>query len=124
MAERVGVFPGLRFPRVVWAWVHDDDDRLSALQRRIEAGVAGFSSSGPAGKAFTGHVTLARLHGMKRAQATALAAFAEGAVERRFSAWRVDAVHLMRSELSSHGAVHSVVATIPLESSAVGDATP
>src|SRR5689334_23696241 len=36
-AARIGVFPGVRRPRVVWAGVDDRAGRLSLLQRTIEA---------------------------------------------------------------------------------------
>lgn len=106
VAERIGVFPSLRFPRVVWAWVHDDADRLPALARALPGDVDA--------KPFTGHVTLARLNGLRRADAARLAEHAHAAVDRRFGAWTADAVHLVRSELLPGGAVHTVVAAIPL----------
>jgi 2'-5' RNA ligase len=28
ICERLGCFPDLRFPRVVWGWVHDEAERL------------------------------------------------------------------------------------------------
>src|SRR5688572_30573725 len=32
VSERLGCFPGLRHPRILWAWVHDADDQLIDLQ--------------------------------------------------------------------------------------------
>jgi 2'-5' RNA ligase len=43
VCERLGCFPDLRYPRVVWAWVHDAADRLQHLQAQIETAVGAFS---------------------------------------------------------------------------------
>lgn len=112
-AERIGVFPHLRFPRVAWAWVHDEKDHLLEMQRRIEAAVATFASHAEE-TSFTGHVTLARLNAIKRPQAEALAAFAHRLVDRQFGEWTAGEVHLMKSELSPSGARHTIASAIPL----------
>src|ERR1017187_6677705 len=36
-AERVGFFPDLRYPRVVWAGVRDETDQLPRLQQAVDA---------------------------------------------------------------------------------------
>jgi RNA 2',3'-cyclic 3'-phosphodiesterase len=106
LCERIGVFASLRFPRVVWAWVHDDADALLSLERALPG------DAPP--KPFTGHVTLARLNGLRRPDAQRLADFAHGCVDRRFGAWTADAVHLVESDLRPGGAVHTVVERVPL----------
>jgi 2'-5' RNA ligase len=112
-AERIGCFPDLRYPRVIWAWVHDEGERLPKLQEAIEAATAEFTSEKPEGK-FTGHVTLGRSHGIKRAQAEILAKLANEMVKRCFGDWTADKVELIRSELASNGARYTTVAAIPL----------
>jgi RNA 2',3'-cyclic 3'-phosphodiesterase len=106
--ERLGCFPDLRFPRVVWAWVHDEAERLLTLHRRMEEAVAGFATT-PAESRFVGHITLARPKQIKRADAERLSRFVESAVTRRFGAWRAKAVELIRSELSPAGATYTEV---------------
>ena len=112
-AERIGCFPSLRYPRVVWVWVHDDAEQLSILQRKIESAVGEFAVS-RAEKNFTGHVTIGRIDGIKRPQAEVLARLAHSMTERRFGEWIANEVKLMRSELSQSGVLHSVLAAFPL----------
>lgn len=113
-AERIGGFPDLRFPRVVWVWVHDAADQLAALQRAVAQATAPFAES-QAEKDFSGHVTLARTKEIKRPQGDILAKLAHSMAGRFFGEWTADRVELMRSELSPDGARHSVVATFPMQ---------
>jgi 2'-5' RNA ligase len=108
VCERLGCFPDLRFPRVVWAWVHDVEERLAQLHRRVDEAVAGFAEK-PAEARFTGHVTLARPKQIKRADAERLAGFVERAVERKFGNWSGREVELIRSELSPGGSQYSTI---------------
>lgn len=112
-AERIGCFPHPRFPRVVWVWVHDDEEQLPVLQRGIESEVEKFAES-KADKEFTGHVTLARINGIKRPEAEALAKQMHAMTERCFGEWTANEVKLMRSELFQSGALHTVLAAFPL----------
>ncbi len=97
ICERLGCFPDLRFPRVVWAWVHDAEERLAQLHRRVDSAVAGFAEK-PAEARFTGHVNAERLAG-----------FVERAVERKFGDWSCREVELIRSELSPGGSQYSTI---------------
>ncbi len=113
VAERVGVFPDLRYPRVVWAWVHDEADRLAQLQRRVVTATNGFTRE-RAEEKFTGHITLARIKQIKRPQAEIIASFLKGAVSRRFGDWTADPLELIRSELSPDGSRYTCLAKFPL----------
>jgi 2'-5' RNA ligase len=132
-AERIGYFPDVRFPRVVWVWVHDDKEALPRLQNVIEIGVASFSEpagvppasrenaevNSPAGRrrsqeTFTGHVTLGRIQRVKRPQAESLAKLARGMAKRFFGEWLAGEVELVRSDLSSKGSRYTTLASIPL----------
>jgi 2'-5' RNA ligase len=113
LCERLGCFPDLRFPRVVWAWVHDEAERLPQLQLQIDAAVREFAEQ-PAESRFVGHVTLARPKQIKRPEAEQLARFVEGAVGRDFGRWQVKEVLLLRSELSSAGSKYEELARFPL----------
>jgi RNA 2',3'-cyclic 3'-phosphodiesterase len=113
ICERLGCFPDLRFPRVVWAWVHDEAERLPQLQLRIEAVVREFAEQ-PAESRFVGHITLARPKQIKRPEAERLARFVEGAVGRTFGRWRAKEVLLLRSELSPGGSKYVELAGFPL----------
>jgi RNA 2',3'-cyclic 3'-phosphodiesterase len=113
LCERLGCFPSLRFPRVVWAWVHDADEKLPPLVERLNEAVAPFAAR-PAEARFTGHVTLARPKRIKRPAAERLAKFVGQAVGRRFGQWRADELELIRSERPDTGSRYTVLAKIPL----------
>src|SRR5512138_2263853 len=72
-ASGLGVFPGVRRPRVVWAGIDDQSGRLARLQRSIQAATDTFTSEPPEDR-FTGHVTLARCRAVNRREAATLAA--------------------------------------------------
>jgi 2'-5' RNA ligase len=112
-AERIGCFPDLRFPRIVWVWVHAEAGQLAVLQARIEAAVGEVAERKPE-KKFTGHVTIARLNAVRRLQAEALAGQVQAMSGRCFGEWTASEVKLMQSELFKSGAVHTVLAAFPL----------
>src|SRR5439155_14633956 len=95
---------------------HDDADQLAALQKVIAQATVKFAGS-QSEKDFTGHVTIARTHGIKRPHAQILGSLAHRMTGRFFGEWTADKVELMRSDLSSDGARHSVVAIFPLQGS-------
>jgi len=111
-AERIGFFPDMRYPRVAWVWVHDEKELLPRLQQAIELAAQRFTAE-RAEKNFTGHVTLARIQGIKRPQAELLSKFALEMTDRCFGEWAADKVELIRSELSSGGARYTTVAEFP-----------
>jgi len=112
-AERIGFFPDLRFPRVVWAWVHDEQELLPKLQEAIEAAAKDFTAE-PAEKKFTGHITLARIKSLPRPQAELLAKMALGMTDRFFGEWTAGQVEIIRSELGPGGPRYTTVSVVPL----------
>ena len=113
MAGRIGVFPGVRRPRVVWAGVDDRAGRLSPLQRSIEAATAPFTNEPPQEK-FTGHITLARCREIKRSDAATLARLVEKMAARSFGEWTATVVHVIRSQPTSQGSRYTTLAEIAL----------
>jgi 2'-5' RNA ligase len=113
VAERLGAFPDLRYPRVIWAWVHDAAERLVELQRRVATATNGFTPK-PAEEKLTGHITLARIKQIKRPQAEVIASFLQRAVNRHFGEWAADHLELIRSELSPDGSRYTCLANFPL----------
>jgi RNA 2',3'-cyclic 3'-phosphodiesterase len=112
-AERIGFFPDLRRPRVVWVGVRDQQDRLPALQAAVQTATQAFTVEEPEGK-FTGHVTLGRIKNIRRQEAEALAKAASGMAERFFGEWTAVQLEVMRSELSPTGARHTCLLAVPL----------
>lgn len=112
-AAGVGGFPDLCYPRVLWTGVRDETDQLPRLQAAVDVVSRDFTSAEKEER-FTGHVTLARIKGIKRAAAEALARVAVGLKERLFGQWTAYKMELMQSELSPHGARHTPLAAIAL----------
>lgn len=101
----VGTFPPGRPPRIVWAGLAEGGEALGALRRRLEEALVARGIP-PEGRAFWGHVTLARARDPRGARGL------EGALGKpvTFGGVRVETLHLMRSELGSGGARYSVLA--------------
>jgi 2'-5' RNA ligase len=114
ICARLGCFPDLRFPRVVWAGVHDAAERLLLLHRKLEEAVRDFAEK-PSEACFVGHITLARLKQINRREAGLLARFLERGGKRGFGDWRTDAVILFRNQLSPIGATHEVLRRATLQ---------
>jgi RNA 2',3'-cyclic 3'-phosphodiesterase len=112
-AEGVGGFPDLRRPRVLWTGVRDESEQLLRLQEVVELASRDFTAEQQE-EHFSGHVTLARVKGIKRPEAEALAEAAAGMKERLFGQWTTYKVELMRSELSPQGARHTTLAAAGL----------
>lgn len=111
--ERLGCFPNPSFPRVVWAGVHNANEWLSLLHRRVEEVVGDFAEK-PAEEHFVGHVTLARLKSVPQPVVEGLGRFIESTGERCFGTWRCRELELMQSELSSGGSRYTTLAIIRL----------
>jgi len=105
---RLGCFPDLRFPRVVWASVQDAEKRLIRLHRLVNDAVAGFAPA-TAEATFVGHITLARSKRIQRPDAERLAHFFERAATRHFGDWRVSSIALIRSQPSQAGASYTEI---------------
>jgi len=118
-AERVGFFPDLRYPRVVWTGVQEQAERLTPLQQTVDAATRAFTSE-QREERFTGHVTLARIKAIKRPEAEALGKAAAAMADRVFGHWTAGQVELMRSVVSPQGASHSFLAKIALADLPVG----
>jgi len=112
-AERLGFFPDLRYPRVAWVGVCDQAEQLPRLQQTVEAATEGFTTEKKEER-FTGHITLARIKGIKRPEAEALGQAALGMADRLFGQWTAYQIELMRSELLPQGARHTTIAAIAL----------
>jgi 2'-5' RNA ligase len=109
----MGCFPNTRRPRVVWVGVDEPSGALARLQRDIEGALEplGFP---PEGRRFSPHLTLGRVKGGGRQALEALGTYMEQA-KVRVGEMRVEAVHLMRSDLQPGGAVYTELAVVALE---------
>jgi len=111
----LGVFPNLRRVQVVWVGVGGEVDKLGQLQQRIESDLAplGFA---PESRPFTPHLTLARLRDW--APLDERQRFGQLIASTKFEAVhsiKVDAISLMRSQLTREGAIYSRVSSVRLK---------
>jgi len=104
VAKGVGVFPGIRRPKVVWVGLGRQSQALIALQGALDVNLANIGYPKEP-RPFKGHLTLGRI---KRAPdpktvAEMLQAHADFASDE----FRVDQIGLFKSELHRTGAVYS-----------------
>jgi 2'-5' RNA ligase len=86
---------------------------LVQLQAAIETAVTSFTNE-KAEKRFIGHVTFARIQGIRRQQAEILSKLATRLTDRFFGEWTAGEIELIRSELSSSGARYTTLEAFPL----------
>ena len=111
----LGVFPNLRRVQVVWVGMGGQVDRLSQLQQRIESNLAplGFA---PESRPFTPHLTLARVR--DQALPDERQRFGQLITNTKFEAvftFEVEAISLMRSQLTKEGAIYSRISSVGLK---------
>jgi 2'-5' RNA ligase len=113
--EGRGCFPNLRRPRVIWVAVRDlNGNRLARLQAAIEGRVAplGFPTEE---RGFSPHLTLGRVaRSAGAAEEAAIGQMVERSVVEQIGVQRVNAVHLIKSDLRPMGPVYAVLATVEL----------
>ncbi len=112
--EDLGVFPNLRRVQVAWVGIGGEVDKLGQLQQRIESNLVplGFA---PESRPFTPHLTLARLR--DQASLDERQRFGQLIVSTRLEAAytiEVDAINLMRSQLTREGAIYSRISSVRL----------
>lgn len=113
-AGKLGVFPKVQSPRVLWIGVEDSTGRLPQLHALIEKAARGFSAE-PDEEHYRGHITLGRVKSWNRLDAPALHSAMKTGCERT-EKWAADAAEVMRSELLLSGAQYVSLAQIPLGS--------
>jgi len=110
----LGVFPNLRRVQVAWVGISGQLDKLGQLQQGIESNLArlGFTSES---RSFTPHLTLARVR--DRASLEERQRFGQLIAGTKFEAVyaiEVDAISLMRSQLTREGAIYSRISSVGL----------
>jgi len=110
---RLGCFPELRSPKVIWLGVEGDTERVQSLQSRIEQETTPFSGHQEE-RAFHPHLTLARVKHVSPPERNRLAEVLKSRQAVALGDWIVREVVLMKSVLSSAGPAYTPLATIPL----------
>ena len=115
IVEGLGVFPNPQRVRVAWVGVSGDTDILEKLQQRVESTLEtlGFTREP---RKFTPHLTLARVR--EQVLPVERQGFGQLIGRTSFNASSdilVSEVHLIRSQLTSRGAIYSRISTVKLE---------
>ena len=113
----LGVFPNSRRAQVAWVGLSGEVDKLAQLQQRIEANLAeiGFARES---RPFKAHLTLARVR--NGASPDERQRFGQLIADTEFETSchiQVDAVSLMKSQLTPAGAIYNRVGLVRLNKS-------
>lgn len=105
--RRVGAFPDVKRPRVLWLGMDGDTDILISLQRGIDGGLqdCGFKKED---RPFRPHLTLARIKEPKGL--IGLAKIIEKSEDYTAGSFIVGGLNLFKSNLTSQGAVYTKLA--------------
>ena len=109
--EKLGFFPDVRKPRVLWCGTSGEVERLAALQKRLEADFAGIGFPEEE-RPFRAHLTLARIKDPREVSGVSEAMTRHAT----FSAgdFTVGELVLFQSRLTPQGAIYTRLATFPL----------
>lgn len=104
VAKGVGVFPGIRRPKVVWVGLSGQRQSLIQLQGALDANLADIGYPKEK-RPFKGHLTIGRI---KRApDSKTVAEMLQARADFRSDEFRVNQISLFKSELHPTGAVYS-----------------
>ncbi len=113
----LGAFPNFKRVQVVWVGISGEVAQLKQLQQDIESNLTrlGFT---PESRPFTSHLTLARLR--NQASSDERQKLGQLIADTRFEAdctIKVDAISLIRSQLTREGAIYSQISSVRLKKS-------
>ena len=109
--SRLGAFPSLGSPRVIWVGVGQGHEELTQIAKRLEERLVAAGLSGE-DREFVAHVTLGRVRSSHH-----LGQLARSLKSAQWQApppWTTTALTLYKSELSSSGPRYMVLAEVPL----------
>ena len=110
----LGAFPGLKQVRVFWVGIGGEVDKLSKLQQSIDAALAalGFAKEE---RPFVPHLTLARIRqGASPSERRSFGELVDSTIFEEKYPVEVEAVNLMKSQLTPVGAVYTRLAVVRL----------
>jgi 2'-5' RNA ligase len=107
----LGGFPSLESPRVLWVGLSEGHEQVAAIARQLEERMVETGIPREE-RAFTSHITIARLRSPQAARALNECL---GSVDRQpEGSWRVEAITLYQSQLGREGARYAPLAQAPL----------
>ena len=96
--------------------MEDEANCLPEFARAINVASSGFAEDEPE-RRFQPHITLGRIKEMGRRDVEVLTELVRKLAEAKFGSWRAEEILLMRSELRSEGARHSILERMALPGS-------
>ena len=110
--EEIGVFPNIKYPRIIWMGVREPTQTLVTLENRIssEMEALGFPREE---KVFSPHITLGRVRSLQ-GKNLFIQALHSPIQTLEGEEMTVEEVVLFKSELKRSGAMHTILASIPL----------
>ena len=111
----VGAFPNLERPQVLWTGVKGELEKIAQLQKRIESNTEQLGSPRES-RAFSPHLTLGRVR--DEAGPNERRRLGKLLADTTFTALHnvdVDAVNLMKSQLTPGGAIYSCLGSVKLK---------
>jgi len=112
-AVGVGFFPSPNRPRVIWAGLEETTGQLQDLHEAIEKATQPFTREQPENR-FHAHVTIGRVKQAGRHEASLMADWAQRQSGKEYGDWKADSFALVKSQLSSTGAIHIPIHSTPL----------
>ncbi len=112
-AAGIGFFPNAQRPRVIWAGILNENNRLEHLQQKVAASTGTFTTVSDE-KAFAAHLTIARIKERNASDARALGVGAAEMNGREFGRWTAASVEIIRSKLGPAGNRYSRIAEVAL----------
>ena len=110
----LGAFPGLRQARVFWVGIGGEVDKLSKLQQNLDSAFAalGFAK---VERSFVPHLTLARIRqGASPLERKSFGELVGSAIFKDKYHIKVEAINLMRSQLTPTGAIYTCLSAVEL----------
>jgi len=110
----LGAFPSVRQARVFWVGIGGEVDKLSRLQQNIDAALAalGFAKEE---RSFVPHLTLARIRqGASPLERSGFGELVGSTIFEDEYRVEVEAINLMRSQLTPAGAIYTCLSTVGL----------
>ncbi len=110
----LGAFPSLRQARVLWVGIGGEVDKLSRVQQNIDSALAalGFSKEE---RSFVPHLTLARIRqGASPPERRSFGELAGSTIFEDKYHIKVEAINLMRSQLTPAGAIYTCLSAVGL----------
>jgi RNA 2',3'-cyclic 3'-phosphodiesterase len=110
----LGCFPNPNRPQIIWAGLAGDLRPLQSLKESIDAHLLACGCVGE-DRPFHPHLTIGRTSELNATERRKVAEALSREQERDFGAWQIGSIDLMRSVLSSQGAVYETLRSIRLE---------